>query len=39
MKKKYLSPEIDVEKFTIADTVLTLSSGDDGGMETPGGEF
>lgn len=37
MKKKYLSPEIDVEKFTIIDNIFTLSTGEGGGMEPGNG--
>lgn len=39
MKKEYLSPKFELEKFTKEDEILTASTGMGGGMETPGGEF
>ncbi len=38
MKKKYLSPEMDVEKFTMECSVMTASD-PVGGGEIPGGDI
>lgn len=36
MKKKYLSPEMEIEKFTIDDVIKTSGPGGGGGGQTTG---
>lgn len=35
MKKEYLSPEVEIEKFTTKSSILTTS----GDLEIPGGDI